>query len=137
MKPHRVCRASEIPEGSHKVVTVEGRSIGIFNINGTYYALRNLCPHQFAPLCKGPVTGYNAPSAVGEFRWCKEGEIIRCPWHGWEFDITTGKSIFNPHKVRSKSYPVTLGDGGRCEEEAPSVESYPISQSSQYLFVHF
>ena len=135
MKPHRVCRASEIPEGSHKVVTVEGRSIGIFNINGTYYALRNLCPRQFAPLCKGPVTGYNAPSAVGEFRWCKEGEIIRCPWHGWEFDIRTGQSYCDPDSIRARTYRVTVEPGERLAKGPFVAETFPVSVENDYILV--
>lgn len=137
MKAVKVCPASEIPAGGRKIVEIEGKSIGIFNLNGAFYALRNVCPHQFAPLCLGKVTGYNAPSEVGVYDWCREGEIIRCPWHGWEFDIKTGKSIFNPHKVRTKSYPVTVEAGERgCDHENESVETYPVTVETGHLFVH-
>lgn len=46
-------------------------------------------------------------SQPGEYIWARDGEILRCPWHGWEFDLTTGRSIFNPHKLRLKTYEVT------------------------------
>lgn len=108
MKRHIICKTSELPAGSRKIVTVNGRSIGVFNVKGQYYALRNLCPHQMAELCRGTVTGYCEPGDVGEFNWARQGEIIRCPWHGWEFDIKTGKSIFNPHKVKTRSYEVKV-----------------------------
>ncbi len=148
MKPHRVCTIAELPPGTHKVVDIEGRSIGVFNIKGEFYALKNVCPHQFAPLCLGKVTGYNRPSAVGEYDWGREGEIVRCPWHAWEFDIKTGKSIFNPHRVRTKSYPVSVGpeagpppecvhDAHTEEEEDPSVETFPVSIDTGVVFVHF
>lgn len=146
MKPHRVCTVAELPPGERKIVDIDGRSIGVFNVAGSYYALRNVCPHQFAPLCLGKVTGYNAPSDVGVYDWCREGEIVRCPWHGWEFDIKTGRSIFNPHRVRTKSYPVTVESGcaghadapspAEAEEEDPSVESYPVSVETGVIFVH-
>jgi nitrite reductase/ring-hydroxylating ferredoxin subunit len=48
------------------------------------------------------------PSTPGEYVWDREGEILRCPWHGWEFDLTTGRSIFNPHKLRVRTYEVTV-----------------------------
>ena len=48
------------------------------------------------------------PSKPGEYIWAREGEILRCPWHGWEFDITTGRSIFNPHRMRVRTYEVTV-----------------------------
>ena len=133
MKSHRVCTVAELPPGSRKIVEVEGRSIGVFNLAGEFYALKNVCPHQFAPLCRGNVTGYNAPSEVGVYDWCREGEIVRCPWHAWEFDIKTGKSIFNPHKVRTKSYPVTVEPGGGDD---PAVETYPVSVETGVVFVH-
>jgi nitrite reductase (NADH) small subunit len=136
---HIVCRAEELPPGSRKIVQIGKKSIGVFNVNGTYYALLNFCPHQHAPLCLGKVTGYSPTSErVGEYPWAREGEIIRCPWHGWEFDITNGKSIFNPHKVRTASYPAGLekcaGHGAALAESAegaesepePSVETFPV-----------
>ncbi len=139
MKAVKICPASEIPAGKNKIVEIDGKSIGIFNLNGHFYALRNVCPHQFAPLCLGKVTGYNAPSDVGVYDWCREGEIVRCPWHGWEFDIKSGKSIFNPHKVRTKSYPVTVGPGEQgaetCDHDE-SVETYPVTIETGDLFVH-
>ena len=123
----------EIPPGGRKIIEVEGKSIGVFNIDGHFHALRNLCPHQLAPLCQGKVTGMCEDSPVGEFHWVRQGEIIRCPWHAWEFDIKTGKSIFNPHKVRTKSYPVTVAPAEAGEDA--SVESYPVSVKGDMVFV--
>lgn len=132
---HVVCPVAELRPGDRRIVEVAGRSIGVFNIRGQYFALRNVCPHQQAPLCMGQVTGTTLPSAVGEYRYGREGEIIRCPWHGWEFDITNGRSIFNPHRVRVKTYPVEVEaekgegctDGCTADEgEDPSVETYPV-----------
>lgn len=136
---HIVCRAEELPPGARKIVQIGKKSIGVFNINGTYYALLNFCPHQHAPLCLGKVTGYSPMAErVGEYLWTREGEIIRCPWHGWEFDITNGKSIFNPHKVRTASYPAglekcavktaALADSAEAapSEPEPSVETFPV-----------
>ena len=136
MKAHRVCLTGELAPGERKIVEIEGRSIGVFNVNGRFYALKNSCPHQFAPLCLGKVTGYNPPSEVGKFNWCREGEIIRCPWHAWEFDITTGRSIFNPHKVRTKSYEVTTGPGkGKEEQPDSTVESFPVNVADATIYV--
>ncbi|QHW34866.1 Rieske (2Fe-2S) protein [Paenibacillus rhizovicinus] len=131
MARHVVGKVAEIPAGTRRMVVVEGRPIGVFNVNGTYYALKNSCPHQGAPLCLGTVTGMTLPSAPGEYNYGREGEIVRCPWHGWEFDIATGKSIFDPHKCLVKTYDVTVEAG-----EVPEVETYPVFVESGSVVVH-
>ena len=108
-----VCAAEELPPGTRRIVKVGARSIGVFNVGGRYYALRNVCPHQGAPLCRGPLTGTTLPGPPGSYRYAREGEILRCPWHGWEFDVTNGRSIFNPHAVRVRRYPVAVETGSR------------------------
>ncbi len=132
MGTHVVGRVSEIPPGTRRVVELEGRSIGVFNVNGTYYALRNRCPHQGAPLCLGSVQGTAAESRPGEYVWEREGEILRCPWHGWEFDITTGRSIFNPHKIRVRRYRVDVDTG----ESGEGVATFPTSIEDGLVLVH-
>lgn len=126
---HYVCLADELPPGSRKIIAIGRRSVGVFNLHGEYFALLNVCPHQLAPLCEGQVCGYSPPSAVGEFRYEREGEIVRCPWHGWEFDIKTGRSIFNPHKVRTASYPVVV------QPEEPGVETFSVQVENQAVYV--
>ena len=130
MGRHVVGRISELPPGERKIVEVEGRSIGVFNVHGQFYALRNRCPHQAAPLCLGAIKGMPLPGKLGEYIWAREGEILRCPWHGWEFDITTGRSIFNPHRTRVKTYEVTV------EPEDESVETYAVSVEDGLIVLH-
>lgn len=110
MAMHYVAEAASIPEGTCRIVEVEGRSIGVYNVKGEYYAIHNYCPHQGAELCKGPICGTTLPSRVYEFEYGREQEIVRCPWHGWEFDIRTGKSLFSD-RVRTRSYKVSHEDG--------------------------
>lgn len=92
-------------------MTLEGRSIGVFNVGGELFAVRNACPHQGGPLCQGVLSGRAAPGRPGEYRYVRRGEILRCPWHGWEFDIRTGRSEFDPTGTRVRTYPVRIEDG--------------------------
>jgi nitrite reductase (NADH) small subunit len=107
MAVHYVAGINEIPEGTHKIVDVKGFSIGIYNVRGEFHALNNYCPHQGAKLCKGPVCGTNMESEVYQYNYGRDQEIVRCPWHGWEFDIKTGKSLFSD-KVRTKKFQVVI-----------------------------
>jgi len=107
MARHVVARTSDIPPGGRKIVKVEGREVGIFNLSGTYHALKNVCPHQGARVCLGKVSGTTLPSRVREFTYGLDGQILRCPWHGWEYDITTGRSVFDPN-VKVVTYPVSV-----------------------------
>jgi nitrite reductase (NADH) small subunit len=134
--PHPVCRTSELPPGGKRIVSLDGKSIGVFNLGGEYFALRNVCPHQFAPLCAGKVTGYCEPGPVGEFHWKRAGEIVRCPWHAWEFDIRTGRSIFNPHKVRTGTFPVAVEKTAQTAEGDPTVETFSVSVEEEMVVVY-
>ena len=104
------CATSEVPANAAKIVNLKSRSIGIFNVNGSYHALLNVCPHRGAALCEGPVSGTTCPTEGREFVYGRENEIIRCAWHGWEFDIRTGEFLVNP-KIRARTYPVSVEEG--------------------------
>ena len=132
MAKHVVGSVAEIPSGHRKIVVLDGRSIGVFNVRGTFYALRNACPHQSGPLCQGRIIGLLRASDPNHLELSREGEIIRCPWHGWEFDITNGRSVFNPHRLRVRSYEVTI----EPDEEDPSIETYPVTVERGRVVVH-
>lgn len=104
-----VARASEIGPGEFRLVEVKRRSIGLFNVNGRFVAALNVCPHELAPVCRGRVGGTTLPSPPGEYRWGREGEILACPWHGWEFDLLTGEALADP-RIRLRLYPVSVED---------------------------
>lgn len=141
-----VASVDAIAPGERKIVDIAGRSIGVFNVNGEFYALRNRCPHQGGPLCTGPVSGFVSSTGPGDYRLSRQGEILRCPWHGWEFDIRTGQSWFDPTRVRVRSYDVTLepvAAGGNQathqhleREKGPYVaETYPVDIEHHHVVV--
>lgn len=79
----KACAASEVAPGTGKLVTVGGKEIALFNVEGTFHAIDNECPHRGGPLAEGEV----------------EGCLVTCPWHAWQFDMTTGESITDDSKV--------------------------------------
>lgn len=104
-----VARTDGIGPGECLIVGIKRHSAGIFNVNGDYMAVLNICPHELAPVCRGRVSGTTLFSLPGEYRWGREGEILSCPWHGWEFDLLSGKALADP-KVRVRRYPTEVLD---------------------------
>jgi len=105
-----VCAKSELAPGDRVVVELDEVSIGVFNVGGQLYALRDHCPHKGGALCRGPVTGTTLPTRDFSHAYGRAGEIIRCAWHGWEFEIASGRSLVDP-RIRAKTYPVEVADG--------------------------
>lgn len=143
MKKYVVASVEEIPPGQRKIVRVAGRSIGIFNINGDFFAIRNRCPHEGAPLCEGVLSGFVDSTTPGEYTYTRKGEIIRCPWHQWEFDVKTGQSWFDPAKTRVRAYEAKVESGcSLCDPNAPNmekgpftVETFPVSLDRDYVVI--
>ncbi len=144
MARYIVATADEIPPGGRKIVTVAGRSIGVFNIGGEFFALRNRCPHQGGPLCEGKTWGMLFARVPGELEYTRAGEILTCAWHGWEFDIRTGRSWCDPERLRVRAYAVSVESGETMADAAPVVgkvpgpyvaETYPVATEGQYLVV--
>lgn len=100
-----VAQAADLSPGQRKLVNVDGREIGVFNVKGEFYALRNICPHRSGPLCLGRVRPLVVTTGVYQRDYEREGEILKCPWHQWEFDIKTGQALYD-EKLRVKTYRV-------------------------------
>jgi nitrite reductase/ring-hydroxylating ferredoxin subunit len=89
-----VAQVADCPPGTAREVVAEGQLLAVYNVGGTLYALDGVCPHQGGPLGKGVLTG------------C----VVTCPWHGWQFDVTSGQHQFAP-TVRQPCYPVRVEAG--------------------------
>jgi len=99
-------RSSDLPIGAGRRIEVNGRGVLVVNIDGTVHAVRDACPHQGARLSSGGIAGTMRSSAPGQLVYGDEGCIARCPWHGWEFDIRTGRALFDPDRVSLARYRV-------------------------------
>jgi nitrite reductase/ring-hydroxylating ferredoxin subunit len=106
-----VCDADALRPGDRIVRDFDGLSIGVFNVGGRFYALHNRCPHRGGALCLGPITGTALATNDFTFAYGRADELVRCAWHGWEFEIATGRSLVD-ERVRAKTFPVQLEDDG-------------------------
>jgi 3-phenylpropionate/trans-cinnamate dioxygenase ferredoxin subunit len=130
-----LARASEVAPGTCKIVTAMGREVGIFNVGGEYYALSNRCPHMGAELCKGWIVGLAEPGEPGEYKLVRQGEFIRCPWHGWEFDIKTGQSWCDPDSVKARKFKVEVETGSKLVKGPYVAETFPVTVEEDYLVI--
>ena len=110
---HAVGSVDAFAPGTIEIVEAGGRSIGIVNADGTFYGVLNVCPHALAPICRGLVGGTTLPSLPEAMEYDADGHcILRCPWHGYEFDLAAGgRSVIRGFKARVRMFPVTVEDG--------------------------
>ena len=135
MTRHIVATADQIPPGGRMLVTVDGREIGIFNVGGEYFGIGNRCPHNGASLCKGRIVGLVEASEPGSYAFSRRGELVRCPWHGWEFDLKTGQSRCEPDRTKVRSYDLKVETGSALADGPLRAETFPVSVEKQYVVV--
>lgn len=98
-----VARVADIPPGTGRTVEVKGVWIALFNVDGTFYAIDNACPHAGGPLGEGTLTG----------------RVVTCPWHGWKFSVVSGQREDNPDfevacclvRIEGESVQISLPPG--------------------------
>jgi nitrite reductase/ring-hydroxylating ferredoxin subunit len=88
---HRVASVSDVAPGTGKEFVVAGRIVALFHLDSGFHALDGICPHAGGPLAQGFI----------------RGDVVTCPWHGWQFDVTTGRHCLNP-QLCQPSFPVTI-----------------------------
>ena len=88
----------EINENKFTIKTINGKSFGATYINNEYKVILNVCPHEGAEICKGVINSLIHSSEVGSFDLDSDKKVVVCPWHRWEFDLLTGKSLTNTGK---------------------------------------
>jgi nitrite reductase/ring-hydroxylating ferredoxin subunit len=135
MPRHVVAAVAEIPPGGRKIVTVRGREIGVFNLGGEFFALINRCPHQGAALCTGELFSRMEAPEPGKYRLARRGEMLRCPWHCWEFDIRTGQSWCDPEDVKARTYTVSVEPGETLAKGPFQAETVAVSVEQDYVVV--
>jgi nitrite reductase (NADH) small subunit len=87
----KVAQRADFPEGTGKVVVAEGRMLALFHAGGQFYAIENTCKHRGGPLGEGEVYGTR----------------VVCPWHGWEYDFSTGCNVDDP-SMKLASFAVRI-----------------------------
>lgn len=105
-----VATLEDVPDDRFLIVDVEGTEVGVIRDGDELFAMRNLCPHHGAPLCRGRVTGTMLPSAPGDLAYGMDRRVVSCPWHQYEFDLRSGRPIFTNVRGRARTYSVSVVD---------------------------
>lgn len=143
---HVVARTDELPPGERMIVELDGRQVGVFNIDGEYFAFLHRCPHMGGPLCSGEVIGLVESDGPGDITLDEDRKFLTCPLHGWEFDVRTGQSYFDPAKMRARRFPVEVVNGAVVASDTGTAvagrlpgpyqaETFEVSVEQDYVVV--
>ena len=132
---HDLGSLDELVRAGRLVARVGGREVGavLDPLARQPVGFRNRCPHHGGPLCLGSIE-QRIEGAPGRYELAGS-RVLRCPWHGWEFDLTTGKSWCDPTRVRVKNYAVTVEPGAKVVEGPYKVETFQVSVEDDYVVV--
>ena len=109
---YRVGAVDDFPVGRFVTRVVEDHEIGVLRRrDSTWVAVLNMCPHRYAPVCAGQISGTILPAEGPELVYALDESILRCPWHQWEFSLDTGLRMFGTKRTRLKLYPLEIRDG--------------------------
>ena len=133
MARHVVAAAADFPPGTRRLITVNDRAVVVFNVKGEFSAFLNRCPHKGAELCFGIIVGLVESEARGEYRYSRAGEMLRCPYHGWEFDLKTGQSYCEPDSVKARQYKVAVEDGETVAKGPFVAETFKVTVEDSYI----
>lgn len=108
---HDLGPLTSFPQGTPHAVKLGRRQIVLVRDGDQVHALRDVCPHQGAPLSKGRVISACRLRKCG-VRWVQEDQrAVQCPWHGWAFGLKDGQALFDPRRVRVRSYSARVDEG--------------------------
>ena len=130
-----IAKAADVPSGKSRRIVVKGRNLAVFNVSGEYFALLDSCPHEGAALSAGQIIGLAESDMPGEYRLCRKGEFVRCPWHGWEFEIRTGQSYCAPKRYRTRNFEVQVESGADLAKGPYRAETVTVEVEGVYLVV--
>jgi 3-phenylpropionate/trans-cinnamate dioxygenase ferredoxin subunit len=135
MSRHVVAAVGEVASGGSKLVIVKGREIALFNVAGAYFAFFNRCPHAGASLCSGKIVQRVESNMPGTYHLEHDHEMLRCPWHGWQFDIRTGQAWCDPETLKLRNYPVAIEPGAQLAKGPYVAETFPVSVEKDYIVI--
>ena len=135
MTRHVVAEAASFPDKGIRRVEVAGREICLIRVGDEFFALLDRCPHGGARLSGGRLSGAVESDGPGDYRVCRRAEMLKCPWHGWEYDVRTGQSWSDPRSTRTRAYSVEAIAGEELVKGPYVADTVAVEVEGRYVVV--
>lgn len=135
MTRHVVAEVDGFADREIRRVEVAGKGLVLIRKGESFHALADRCPHGGARLSGGRLTGTVESSGPGDYRPCRQGEMLKCPWHGWEFDVATGQSWSDPKSTRTRAFAAEAIAGDDLVKGPYVAETLPVEVEGRYVVV--
>lgn len=136
MTRHVVAEVDGFPDQGIRHIEVAGREICLVRLGDEFFALMDRCPHGGARLSGGRLAGAVESDGPGHYRLCRQSEMLKCPWHGWEYDVRTGQSWSDPKSTRTRAYVVEAVTGGELVKGPYVAETVPVEVDGKYVVIN-
>lgn len=135
MSRYVVAEAADFADREIRRVEAGGKPIALVRVDDAFYALLDRCPHGGAPLSGGRLAHQVESSGPGDYRICRRDEMLRCPWHGWEYDLKTGQSWSDPKSTRTRAFAAESVTGDELVKGPYVAETVSVTVEGDYVVV--
>ncbi len=135
MTRHVIGEVSDFAEREVRRVEVAGKGLCLVRVGEDFFALADRCPHGGARLSSGRLSGEVVSDGPGHYRVCRMNEMLKCPWHGWEYDLRTGQSWSDPQSTRTRAFAAGAVAGGDLVKGPYVAETLPVEVEGTYVVV--
>ena len=135
MTRHVVAEVDSFADREIRHVDADGKGICLLRLGEEFFALADRCPHGGAKLSGGRISNMVESDGPGEYRVCRRDEMLKCPWHGWEYDVRTGQSWSDPKSTRTRAFAAETLDGAELVKGPYVAETVKVEVEGNYVVV--
>lgn len=135
MTRHVVAEVDSFADREIRHVDADGKGICLLRLGEEFFALADRCPHGGAKLSGGRISNTVESDGPGEYRVCRHNEMLKCPWHGWEYDVRTGQSWSDPKSTRTRAFAAETLNGTELVKGPYVAETVKVKVDGKYVVV--
>lgn len=135
MTRHVIAEVDSFEDREIRAIEVAGKNLCLLRLGKEFFALADRCPHGGAKLSGGRISNTVESDGPGDYRLCRKDEMIKCPWHGWEYDVRTGQSWSDPKSTRTRAYAAKAIEGEELIKGPYIAETVSVEVDGDYVVV--